>query len=68
MKTEIEINRIYNQDAETGLKLIPDNYANLVVTSPPYNMRLRVRNGEYTTREKSEHFSKKYILHACNKS
>lgn len=32
----------------------------LVVTSPPYNMRTRIRNGEYTTREKSEHFSKKY--------
>ncbi len=32
----------------------------LIVTSPPYNMRTRVRNGEYTTREQVEHFSKKY--------
>jgi len=32
----------------------------LVFTSPPYNMRTRIRNGEYTTRERSEHFSKKY--------
>jgi len=32
----------------------------LVFTSPPYNMRTRIRNGKYTTREKSEHFSKKY--------
>ena len=32
----------------------------LVVTSPPYNMRTRIRNGEYTERETSEHFSKKY--------
>ena len=31
-----------------------------VITSPPYNMRTRIRNGEYTQREKSEHFSKKY--------
>jgi site-specific DNA-methyltransferase (adenine-specific) len=32
----------------------------MVFTSPPYNMRTRVRNGEYTEREKGEHFSKKY--------
>ena len=31
-----------------------------VITSPPYNMRTRVNNGRYTTREKTEHFSKKY--------
>ena len=30
------------------------------MTSPPYNMRTRIRNGQYTEREKSEHFSKKY--------
>ena len=32
----------------------------VVVTSPPYNMRTRVRNGEYTEREMKPHFSKKY--------
>lgn len=37
-----------------------DKFIDLVVTSPPYNMRTRIRNGQYTTREKSEHFSKKY--------
>ena len=42
------------------MKLMPDKFVDLVVTSPPYNMRTRIRNGEYTTREKSEHFSKKY--------
>lgn len=31
-----------------------------IITSPPYNMRTRVQNGQYTKREKSEHFSKKY--------
>lgn len=30
------------------------------VTSPPYNMRTRVRNGEYTEREQTSSFSKKY--------
>jgi site-specific DNA-methyltransferase (adenine-specific)/modification methylase len=42
------------------MKDIPDKSIDCVVTSPPYNMRLRIRNGQYTTREKSEHFSKKY--------
>jgi len=37
-----------------------DGSINLVITSPPYNMRLRIRNDKYTLREKSEHFSKKY--------
>ncbi len=32
----------------------------LTFTSPPYNMRTRVRNGKYTSREKTSHFSKKY--------
>ena len=32
----------------------------MVFTSPPYNMRTRIRNGQYTERERSEHFSKKY--------
>lgn len=39
---------------------MPDGFVDLIVTSPPYNMRTRIRNGQYTTREWSEHFSKKY--------
>ena len=42
------------------LKTLEDNSIDLTVTSPPYNMRTRIRNGKYTTREKGEHFSKKY--------
>jgi site-specific DNA-methyltransferase (adenine-specific)/modification methylase len=42
------------------MKTIPDKQVDLVLTSPPYNMRTRICNGKYTTREKSEHFSKKY--------
>lgn len=43
------------------LEIMPELEAvDLVITSPPYNMRTRIRNGEYTTREKSSHFSKKY--------
>lgn len=40
--------------------ILPFVKADMAFTSPPYNMRLRIRNGEYTEREKSEHFSKKY--------
>jgi site-specific DNA-methyltransferase (adenine-specific) len=53
-------NHIYNADCLDIMKLIPDKSIDLVITSPPYNMRLRVRNGEYTEREWAEHFSKKY--------
>lgn len=59
-KTAMEINKIYNEDCLETLKRMPSGFVDLVVTSPPYNMRTRIRNGQYTTREKSEHFSKKY--------
>lgn len=51
---------LYLGDCIDVMKTLPDNSVDLVITSPPYNMRTRVRNGKYTTREKSEHFSKKY--------
>jgi site-specific DNA-methyltransferase (adenine-specific)/modification methylase len=56
----IEINKIYNENCITTLSNMPDKFIDIVITSPPYNMRTRIRNGQYTTREKSEHFSKKY--------
>ena len=52
--------KLYNDDCLKVLPTIPDNSVNLIVTSPPYNMRTRVTNGKYTTRENSKHFSKKY--------
>ena len=51
-------NKIYCGDCLELIKEIKK--VDLVFTSPPYNMRTRIRNGKYTTREKSEHFSKKY--------
>ena len=56
----MELNKIYNEDCLITLSSLKNNTVDLVVTSPPYNMRTRIRNGKYTTREKSEHFSKKY--------
>lgn len=54
------INKVICGDCLEVMKQIPDKSIDLVVTSPPYNMRTRIRNGKYTTREQSEHFSKKY--------
>jgi DNA modification methylase len=33
----VELNRIYECDIERGLSLIPGEFVNLIVTSPPYN-------------------------------
>ena len=54
------MNKLIHGDCLEEMKNIPDKSIDLIVTSPPYNMRTRIRNGKYTTREKSEHFSKKY--------
>lgn len=57
----MNVNKIYNESCVDTLNRMPDNFVDLVVTSPPYNMRLRIRDGKYTSREKGEHFSKKYL-------
>jgi len=59
-KTKEKINTIIQGDCLEVMKEIPDKSIDLIFTSPPYNMRTRIRKGKYTTREKSEHFSKKY--------
>jgi len=56
----LDLNQIYNENCVETMSKMPDKFVDLVVTSPPYNMRTRIRNGQYTIREKSEHFSKKY--------
>ena len=56
----MELNKIYNENCLDTMKRMDDNFIDLVITSPPYNMRNRIRNGQYATREKADHFSKKY--------
>ena len=51
---------IIHGDCLSVMRDIPSGSVDLVITSPPYNMRTRIRNGQYTTRERSEAFSKKY--------
>lgn len=55
---------LINGDANTEMrKMIDDGVkVDAIITSPPYNMRTRITKGKYTTREKTDHFSKKYDL------
>ena len=56
MKTNV----IYNEDCLKTLERLPDNSVDIVITSPPYNMNLRIRKGEYTSRQIVKEFSTKY--------
>ena len=56
----IEINKIYNENCLDTLSRIDDNSIDLVITSPPYNMNLRIRNGKYCSRQIVKEFSTKY--------
>lgn len=56
----IEINKIYNENCLDTLKRIGNEKIDLVVTSPPYNMNLRIRNGQYCSRQIVKEFSTKY--------
>lgn len=52
--TGIEVNCIYNESNLETMKRMPDNFADLIVTSPPYNINLRIRGNEYCRRSKNE--------------
>ncbi|MBX2930418.1 MAG: site-specific DNA-methyltransferase [Chitinophagaceae bacterium] len=54
------INKVYNENCLDTLKKMPDNFIDLVITSPPYNMNLRIRNGQYCSRQIVKEFSTKY--------
>ena len=57
---KIQLNKIYNEECLKTMANMPDDFVDLVVTSPPYNMNLRIRNGEYTSRQVVKEFSTKY--------
>ena len=57
---EITLNTVYNENCVETLKRIPSQFIDVVVTSPPYNMNLRIRNGEYCSRQIVKEFSSKY--------
>jgi site-specific DNA-methyltransferase (adenine-specific) len=37
----MEFNKIYNEDCISGMKKLPDNSVDLIVTSPPYNLNIQ---------------------------
>jgi len=47
-------------DCLERMKEIPDGSVDLTVTSPPYNMNLRIRNGKYCSRQIVKELSTKY--------
>lgn len=56
------VNQIYNMDCVEGMRLLPTNSVDIVVTSPPYNMNLRINQGKYCKRTQSKtDLSTKYI-------
>jgi site-specific DNA-methyltransferase (adenine-specific)/modification methylase len=54
------LDRIYNENCLDTMKRIPDASVDVVITSPPYNMNLRIRNGIYTSRQIVKELSTKY--------
>ena len=50
----IELNKIYNEDCSEGMRKMPDNSVDMVVTSPPYNFCLRVSGDKYIHRSPKE--------------
>ena len=59
-KQHIEFDQIFNESCLETLKKLEDNSIDLVVTSPPYNMNLRIRNGVYCSRQIVKEISTKY--------
>ena len=60
------LNTIFNESCLDTLDRIPDNSIDLVITSPPYNMNLRIRKGRYTSRQLVKEFSTKYTEFSDN--
>ena len=59
-KKKIELNVIYNETCLETLKRMEDQTVDCVITSPPYNMNLRIRNGKYCSRQIVKELSTKY--------
>ncbi len=62
----MKLNKIYREDCLSTLKKIKDNSVDIVVTSPPYNMNLRIRNGKYCSRQIVKEMSTKYTEFSDN--
>ena len=52
--------KILQGDCLNLLKKIDNDSIDIVITSPPYNMNLRIRNGKYCSRQIVKEISTKY--------
>lgn len=59
-------NTIHNESCIDTMSRMEDDSVDLVITSPPYNMNLRIRNGKYCSRQITKEFSTKYSGFADN--
>ena len=59
-KMTIEKDVIYHENCLDTLGRLPDGSIDAVITSPPYNMNLRIRNGVYCSRQIVKELSTKY--------
>jgi site-specific DNA-methyltransferase (adenine-specific)/modification methylase len=66
LENKIKLDKIYNESCLETLKRIPNNFVDAVITSPPYNMNLRIRKGEYCSRQIVKELSTKYDGFADN--
>ena len=56
------VNKVYNESCIDTLSKLKNKEVGLTITSPPYNMNLRIKNGKYLSRTVTEHeFSTKYV-------
>ena len=60
------MNTIHNEDCLRTLARMLNDSVHLVITSPPYNMNLRIRNGKYCSRQIVPEISTKYADFADN--
>lgn len=56
----MQTNIIHNESCVETLKKLSNQSIDLVITSPPYNMNIRVQNGKYQSRSLVKEFSNKY--------
>lgn len=50
---EIELNKVYNESCLATMKRIPDNFVDIVITSPPYNLNKKA-SGRGTSKQSYE--------------
>lgn len=56
----VALNKIYQEDCLSTLKKMKDDSVDLVITSPPYNMNLRIIKGAHCSRQIVKEISTKY--------